>query len=631
MLPADLLLLLAVFLVEGGLQLLADQAAGHADGAGGVEDMDDGIAVVRGDLDRGVGLAGGGATDQQRHGKAFPLQFAGDMGHLIERRRNQATETNEIDILVAGGLQDFFAGHHHAQINNFVIIAGQHDAHDVFADVMDVAFDGGHEDFALGAPDAAGSFFLRFHEGQQVGDGFFHDARALDDLGQKHFARAEKVADHTHAGHERTFDDGEGPPDFLEGLGGVGFDEIDNALDEGMFEAFLDGGLAPFVLDGFGFVLLFDGFGELDQALGGVGAAVEQDVLDQFQEVLGNFLIDAEHAGVDDAHIEAGLDGVIEEGGVHRLAHGIVAAKGKGNVADAAADLGAGKVLLDPAGGVDEIDGVIVVLFQAGADGEDVWIENDVFGGKANPLGQDFISARANFLAALEVVGLALFVKSHHHDGRAITADQGGLLNEFFLAFLEADRVDDGLALDAFQAGLDDGPFRAVNHQRDARDVRFGSDQVEEPGHGLDAVEHSFVHVDINNLRAVVDLLPGHGEGFLEMAGEDQFGELGGAGDVGALANVDKVGVGADGQRLQPAQAQIRFDFGRDARRELPRRLGDGLDVRRGGPAAAADDVEPAGGGPIRQLRGEGFGRLGKARRQHGIGQSGIGISADIN
>ena len=112
----------------------------------------------------------------------------------------------------------------------------------------------------------------------------------------------------------------------------------------------------------------------------------------------------------------------------------------------------AGQVLFDPAGGLDEIHRVIVVLLHAGGDGQDVGVKNNVLRRKAGLLRQNFVGAGANFLAALEGVGLAALVKGHHDDGRAVAADQPGLLEEFFLAFLEADGVDHGLALHALQA-----------------------------------------------------------------------------------------------------------------------------------------------------------------------------------
>ena len=45
------------------------------------------------------------------------------------------------------------------------------------------------------------------------------------------------------------------------------------------------------------------------------------------------------------------------------------------------------------------------------------------------------------------------------------------------------DRVDDRLAGDALQAGLDHAPLGAVDHDRHAGDVGLGGDQLEEGVH----------------------------------------------------------------------------------------------------------------------------------------------------
>ena len=66
---------------------------------------------------------------------------------------------------------------------------------------------------------------------------------------------------------------------------------------------------------------------------------------------------------------------------------------------------------------------------------------------------------------------------------------------------------------------------------------------MQERGHGLLGIEHGFVHVDVDDLRAVFDLLPRHRERRFEFAGENQLGESGRAGDVGALADVDEARV----------------------------------------------------------------------------------------
>ena len=100
-------------------------------------------------------------------------------------------------------------------------------------------------------------------------------------------------------------------------------------------------------------------------------------------------VIDRQLAGIDDAHVHAGLDGVIEEHRVHRLAHGLVAAEREGKVRHAAGDMRVRQVLPDPARRLDEGDAVVVVLLDAGRDREDVRIEDDVFRREADLVRQD--------------------------------------------------------------------------------------------------------------------------------------------------------------------------------------------------------------------------------------------------
>ena len=68
--------------------------------------------------------------------------------------------------------------HHDAEIDDLEIVALEHDADDVLADVVDVALDGGKNDAAgrLALREAL-LFFLFLHEGHEIGDGLLHDAR----------------------------------------------------------------------------------------------------------------------------------------------------------------------------------------------------------------------------------------------------------------------------------------------------------------------------------------------------------------------------------------------------------------------------------------------------------------------
>ena len=115
--------------------------------------------------------------------------------------------------------------------------------------------------------------------------------------------------------------------------------------------------------------------------------------------------------------------------------------------------------LLDPPRGLDEGDRVVGVLLDAGADGQDVRVEDDVLRREADLLGRGS-GRRGDRISTFRstVVGLALLVERHHDDGGAVAPDEPGVLAEDLLAFLEADRVDDALALQALQPGLDHLP-----------------------------------------------------------------------------------------------------------------------------------------------------------------------------
>src|ERR1035441_1177632 len=114
-----------------------------------------------------------------------------------------------------------------------------------------------------------------------------------------------------------------------------------------------------------------------------------------------------EHTGVDDAHVHAGGDGVIKEGGVHGLADLVVAAEAKRYIGNAATDLSVGQIGFDPARSVDKVDGVVVVLFHARRDGEDVGIEDDVFGRETYFADKNIVGAFADADSVFVGGGLA--------------------------------------------------------------------------------------------------------------------------------------------------------------------------------------------------------------------------------
>ena len=460
------------------------------------------------------------------------------MAHLVERRGNEAGQPDDIRLFRNRGLQDLLRRHHHAEIDDRVVVALQDDADDVLADVVDVALDRGEHDLAGGGRMSAPVLVL-FHVGQEIGDRLLHHPRRLHHLRQEHAARAEQIADHVHAVHQRAFDHGERPRRLAPRFVDIDLDEVGDAVHQRVRQPLLH---RPFAPGQIGLFLLLAvaamAFGERQQPLAGIGAAVEHDVLARLAQFGIEIVVDRDLPGIDDAHIHAGGDGVIEKHRMHRLAQELIAAEREGKIGDAAGDVGMRQVLPDPARGFDEGDAVAAVLLHAGRHSKDVRIEDDVLRRKADAVDQDVVGARGDLGLALEGVGLARFVERHDHDGGAVTAHQPGVMDEGVLALLERDRIHHRLALHAFETGLDHRELRGIDHQRHAGDVRLRRDEIEERGHRLLGIEQALVHVDVEDLRAVLDLVAGDGQRGRVIAGGDELAEARRAGDVGAFADI---------------------------------------------------------------------------------------------
>ncbi len=242
---------------------------------------------------------------------------------------------------------------------------------------------------------------------------------------------------------------------------GVDLDVIGDAVHERMREALLDRLLAPGEVQDrlLRAAVAFELRRGFEQPVGRVGAAVLDHVLAQLAQLRVDVVVERELSGVDDPHVHTGLDGMIEKHRVHRLAHGLVAAEGKRQVRDAARDVDERHPLLDAPRRLDIGEPVAAMLLDAGRDREDVGVEDDVLGRKADLFGQELVSALADCDLAIGRVGLALLVEGHDHDRGAVAQNLLGVLQKGPLALLQADRVDDRLALHALEAGLDHAPL----------------------------------------------------------------------------------------------------------------------------------------------------------------------------
>ena len=571
----------------------------------------------------------GCAADQQRDTKTLPLHFLRDMRHLFQRRRNQSGQADDVGVMFARGVEYLLARHHHAHVYYFKVIALQHHGDDVFADVMHIALHRRHHDFALGLV-VAGTQFFRFDVRHQMRHRLLHHACGFHHLWQKHFACAEQIADYIHAGHQRAFNYLDREARLQARFFGVLDDVSSNAAHQRVGEAFLHRALAPFQVFDLRLGAGLDGLCHLHQFFARVGVAVQHHIFHSYTQVLGDLFVHTELPGVNNPHGHARFDGVIQEHGVDRFAHRIVAAERERHIGHAATDLRVRQMLFYPRGGFDEIHRVVVVLLNAGGDGKNIRIENNVFGQEPDLLHQNVITAFADFCFALECIRLALLVERHHHRCRAIAFNQLGRFDERGFAFLEADRIHHRLALHAFQPGLDHVPFRRIYHQRHARNVRLGGEQINKPGHCRLRIQHRFVHVDVDNLRAIFHLLARHADCFSVIAVQDQPRKHFRAGDVGALADVDEQRVVADVERLQPGQAQLVLDVRNTARRQVFKRLGDGLDMRGRSAATTTGNIQETAGGEFLDHLGGVFGCFVITGFRQRIGQAGVRVGTHI-
>ena len=188
---------------EGGLAV-THQLGSYGHAAGGVRHIHHHVPVIAGvDLHRRVRLGGGGPADHQRNIELQALHLTGDIDHLVQGGRDQATQADDIDLLLPGRAQDVIAGDHDAQVDDLEVIALQHHTHDILADVVHIALHRGHQDLAIGAV-ALGFLFL--DKGLQVGHRLLHDPGTLDHLRQEHLALAKQVSHHVHTVHQRALD-----------------------------------------------------------------------------------------------------------------------------------------------------------------------------------------------------------------------------------------------------------------------------------------------------------------------------------------------------------------------------------------------------------------------------------------
>ena len=226
---------------------------------------------------------------------------------------------------------------------------------------------------------------------------------------------------------------------------------------------------------------------------------------------------------------------------MHRLAHRLVTTEREGHVRHTARHMRIRQVLLDAPRSLDELDTIVIVFINAGRDRKNIRIEDNVFRWETDP-DEQIVRTFANLEFTIGCIGLPVFVKGHDNCRRAVAHDFARVFEEGFFTFLETDRIHNRLALHALQTRFDNRPFGRVDHDRHAGDVRLGGNQIEEAHHRRLTVEHAFIHVDIDDLRAALDLLQRNGKRLVKTTIDDQLFEFRRARHVGAFTDIDEAG-----------------------------------------------------------------------------------------
>ena len=269
------------------------------------------------------------------------------MHHFVQRWRDKSAQADNIHVVFFGCRQNLVTGHHHAQIDNLIVIALQHHTNNVLANVVHIALYRSHQDFPFGLLVFG---FFRLDKRNQVGHRLLHYAGAFNDLGQKHLAVAKQVADHVHAVHQWTFNDMNRAFGLLPALFSIFNNKVGNALDQRMFKPFFYRPLAPREILFLGFpAFAFIALGDFQQAIRGIIPAVEHYVFNQPLQFRLDLIVNHQLARVYNTHVHAGLDSVIEKHGVNGFTHRIVTAKGERHVAHTAGNRRMGQVLPNPA------------------------------------------------------------------------------------------------------------------------------------------------------------------------------------------------------------------------------------------------------------------------------------------
>ncbi len=204
---------------------------------------------------------------------------------------------------------------------------------------------------------------------------------------------------------------------------------------------------------------------------------------------------------------------------------------------------------------------------------------------------ENSISARTDFNATLGCVRLTFFVERHNDCASAVTLNQLCVFTKNRFALFQTNRVNNRFALNALQTSFDDFPFRRIDHNWNATNIWFRRDQIQKTDHCFFRIDQAFVHIDVDDVCAIFDLLASNRQRLIKIAFANQPREFCRACNVCTLANHHKTSRLIYMQRLETSENCVIDFFDRFTRRKRFHRIGDRANVFRRSSATSAIDI----------------------------------------
>mmetsp|Transcript_911 Transcript_911/g.1852 ORF Transcript_911/g.1852 Transcript_911/m.1852 type:complete len:226 (+) Transcript_911:158-835(+) len=218
--------------------------------------------------------------------------------------------------------------------------------------------------------------------------------------------------------------------------------------------------------------------------------------------------------GIHNSNIHASLqNGMMQKHSMDGLSNLHDTTEAKREVGDSSTNFHIRALLLDLLGGIDEVNTIVVVLFEPCPNSQDIGIKDDILRWEMYLLHQNVIGALANADLVLLCCCLTFFVKSHHHNCCSVLPQQGGVLNEQLLSNLEGDRVHNALSLAPLETSQHNLKLGGIKHERHFGNLWISHSNLDKLLHGSQTIQETIININVNYMGTILHLLFGNVHG----------------------------------------------------------------------------------------------------------------------